>query len=302
MNTTQLECFTTLASTLNYVRTAEELGFTQPAISRQIQSLEQEIGARLFNRTTRSVSLTQVGLAFLPEAKNMLLAYYHSKELIANFSQLHHNALCIGYSDSQATILISHILNDFLLQFEHLKPELVLDQTDANLQKLSHSKLDLLIAMRDAKFKDDSIQFQKLHHEGFKCVVSKKHPLAQACKKRHSTCVSSQDIWPFPQIINIPPYLLKQFFSRGHHIVPVNDELDNIICTSASEAYCMAYANLGYTLIPDHLVIENEELMTLTWKESPHADFGIYYRKDASLIAQQFIKVAMNYYHTESKC
>lgn len=72
MNTTQLECFTTLANTLNYMRAAEELNMTQPAVSRQIQSLEQELGTQLFHRTTRTVSLTQVGAQFLPEAQSML--------------------------------------------------------------------------------------------------------------------------------------------------------------------------------------------------------------------------------------
>ena len=79
MNTTRLQCFTTLAGTLNYVKTADELHMTQPAVSRQIQSLEQELGAALFHRTTRSVSLTQIGLQFLPEAGAMLNAYYHSR-------------------------------------------------------------------------------------------------------------------------------------------------------------------------------------------------------------------------------
>ncbi len=80
MNTTQLECFVSLANTLNYVKTADQLGLTQPAVSKQIKSLENELGTRLFDRTTRFVSLTQVGQQFLPEASNILNTYYHSKE------------------------------------------------------------------------------------------------------------------------------------------------------------------------------------------------------------------------------
>ena len=72
MNTQQLECFTTLAKTLNYAKTAEQLSMSQPAVSRQIQSLETELGAQLFNRTTRSVSLTQVGFQFLPLSPSTL--------------------------------------------------------------------------------------------------------------------------------------------------------------------------------------------------------------------------------------
>lgn len=64
MNTQQLECFVTLAKNLNYAKTTEDLCLSQPAVSRQIQSLEAELNTKLFNRTTRSVSLTQVGFQF----------------------------------------------------------------------------------------------------------------------------------------------------------------------------------------------------------------------------------------------
>ena len=91
--------------------------------------------------------------------------------------------------------------------------------------------------MKDAKFSADDISFQKLCDDAFVCVMNKQHPLAQKCKKRRQKSVSSADFWPYRQIIDIPPYLLKHVFSRGHHIVPVNDELDNIICATTSEAY-----------------------------------------------------------------
>ena len=246
MNTQQLECFTTLAKTLNYAKTAEQLSLSQPAVSRQIQSLETELNAKLFNRTTRSVSLTPL----LSENANIV-------------------------------------------------PELTLDQTDANLHRLSVHQLDLVIGMKDAKFTADDIVFQKLREDAFVCVVNKQHPLAQKCKKRRQKSVSSADIWPYRQIIDIPPYLLKHVFSRGHHIVPVNDELDNIICATTSEAYNLALAGAGFALIPGHLILPHKELVFLPWEESPHAPMGIYYRQQAAIdknsAIYKFICTAENY-------
>ena len=85
MNTTQLECFVSLASTLNFAKTAEQVYLTQPAVTKEIQSLESELSAKLFIRTTRSVSLTDVGRQFLPEANSILNSYYHAKDWIASF-------------------------------------------------------------------------------------------------------------------------------------------------------------------------------------------------------------------------
>lgn len=299
MNTQQLECFTTLAKTLNYAKTAEQLSLSQPAVSRQIQSLETELNAKLFNRTTRSVSLTPVGFQFLDDAQQMLSLYYHSLEWISTFHKQKRTVLRIGYADSHANCLISKILTPLLSENANIVPELTLDQTDANLHRLSVHQLDLVMGMKDAKFTADDIAFQKLREDAFVCVVNKQHPLAQKYKKRRPKSVSSADIWPYRQIIDIPPYLLKHVFSRGHHIVPVNDELDNIICATTSEAYNLALAGAGFALIPGHLILPHKELVFLPWEESPHAPMGIYYRQqavvDKNSAIYKFICTAENY-------
>ncbi len=296
MNMQQLECFATLAKTLNYAKTAEQLSLSQPAVSRQIQSLETELNAKLFNRTTRSVSLTPVGFQFWDDAQQMLSLYYHSLEWISTFHQQKRTVLRIGYADSHANCLISKILAPILTENTNIVPELTLDQTDANLHRLATNQLDLVIGMKDAKFHDDAIAFQKLCDDAFVCVVNKQHPLAQKCKRRRQKSVSSADFWPYRQIIDIPPYLLKHVFSRGHHIVPVNDERDNILCATTSEAYNLALAGAGFSLIPSHLAPPHKDLVFLPWEESPHAPMGIYYRQQAALdknpALSQFIDAA----------
>lgn len=280
MNTQQLECFATLAKTLNYAKAAEQLSMTQPAVSRQIKSLENEMGARLFQRTTRSVTLTQVGWQFLPDARQILAIYYRSREWMESFHKNERNLLQIGYADSHSNRLISKILSPILAEQKNIVPELTLDQTDANLRRLSLSQLDLVIGMKDAKFADEAINFVKLRDDGFVCIVSKAHELARECKKRRKKCVSSTDLWLHRQIIAIPPYLLKHTFSRGHHIIPVNDELDNMLCTTISEAYNLVLAGAGFALIPEHLALPHKELAFFQWNESPHAPMGIYCRRE----------------------
>ena len=72
MNTFQLTCFLTVAETLSFAKAAKLLNVTQPAVTHQIHSLEEELNAQLFKRTTRSVEITQEGLIFLNDAKNVL--------------------------------------------------------------------------------------------------------------------------------------------------------------------------------------------------------------------------------------
>ena len=279
MNTTQLECFVSLANTLNYVKTADQLGLTQPAVSKQIKSLENELGTRLFDRTTRFVSLTQVGQQFLPEASNILNTYYHSKEWISNFNVSSKHSLRIGYSDPHSMNMLSKILKKLLPDFPNLIIEMTSDQTDANLRRLINGQVDIVMGMRDARFSDDNVIFKKLHEDYFVCVVSKEHPLIK--ELNDVEMISTEQLWNYRQVISIPPYLMKNYFSRAHRILPVNDDLDNSICTNINEAYALVLSGFGYSFVPEHLVMEHPELVFLKWKESPHSAFGLYYRKDA---------------------
>ena len=69
MNTIQLQCFVAVAEHLNFSRASEDLKMTQPAVSHQIRSLEDELEVKLFNRTSKSVALTQEGILFLADAQ-----------------------------------------------------------------------------------------------------------------------------------------------------------------------------------------------------------------------------------------
>ena len=282
MNTAQLECFVSLASTLNFVKTAEQLGISQPAVSKQIKSIEEELGTRLFNRTSRSVTLTNIGRQFLPEATNMLNIFYRSKQWIGSYYREQKNAIRIGYADPHAIQFISNSLKTTSLNFDGIiSPELTIDQTDANLGRLQKDQLDIVVGMRDSRFNDDAIYFTRIKENKFKFIIAKDHPFAVSFLEAHDNGepITSKEFWNLRQVLDIPPYLLKNFFSRGHYIVPVNDTLDNIICANVNEAYGMVLAGLGFSLVPEHLIIDHPGLVFLDWKESPHASFGIYHRK-----------------------
>ena len=71
MDDTRLRCFLSLARTLNFTQTAEEVFLTQQAVSRSIAALEKELELQLFQRSTRSVRLTPEGVRFLAMVERM---------------------------------------------------------------------------------------------------------------------------------------------------------------------------------------------------------------------------------------
>lgn len=300
MNTSQLECFISLANTLNYMKTSEQLGLTQPAVTKQIQSLEAELCCKLFDRTTRSVTLTKAGTAFLTDASAIIDTVYHSKERLSNFQEKELHSLKIGYMDPLTINLISRILKQLIQSNPNMIPTFTEDQTDANLSRLVNNRLDLIIGMKDAKFNDSNIQFTQLHEEKLLCVMRREHPLATELLKHKKATVTTNDLWEYRQIISVPPYLLRNFFSRGRYIVPVNDDLDNAICSNANEAYGLLLAGFGYAFLPEFEIIDHPDLVTFQWSESPHAPFGIYSKasatKDKKSMEYSFIHFAKEIY------
>ena len=117
--------------------------------------------------------------------------------------------------------------------------------------------------------------------DGFVIAFPKGHPVIKKVKKRKLTEISQDMLWEYPQVVQIPPYLLKNVFSKGSHILPVNEKLDNILCSFASEVYGLVKAGFGFAFVPEYLAIPDKELVFYPFKETHHAPFGIYYRKES---------------------
>ena len=115
MNTIQLECFIAVAEYLNFSKASRELKITQPAVSHQIQTLEEELGVKLFNRTSKSVTLTQEGILFLPDAQLILKTALSAKERLG--SHEHFISLELGCHNYMELNLFPPILKKLSAEF-----------------------------------------------------------------------------------------------------------------------------------------------------------------------------------------
>ncbi len=112
MELRHLRYFVAVAEAKSFSRAARQLNISQPPLSAQIQSLEDEIGARLFDRTSKGASLTDVGRSLIAKARDILLAAQQAKD-IAKHPQREEPVLRIGVVTPALTINFTAALNKF---------------------------------------------------------------------------------------------------------------------------------------------------------------------------------------------
>ena len=99
MELRHLRCFLAVAEELHFARAAERLHIDQSPLSRTIKELEEELGARLFVRTTRSTQLTRAGRLFLEHVRRVFLVLSQARDSVKSVANGFHGQLRIALSD-----------------------------------------------------------------------------------------------------------------------------------------------------------------------------------------------------------
>lgn len=175
----QLRCFVAAAEELHFGRAAQRLQMLPSALGRHIKLLEEDLGARLFARTTRAVSLTEDGAVLLREGRALL----NRAEAIEDgfrkrLRRPSTRRFRIGAIDSAAAGLLPPLLRDVRSAHPDIAVQLLEEKTIRLLPKLLSGALDLAF-VRPPERPDRRIEFVSLLQETAVVAVSRKHALAR---------------------------------------------------------------------------------------------------------------------------
>ncbi len=176
MDVRQLRCFIAVAEELHFGRAAERLGFAPPALSRQISTLEEDLGVGLLTRTTRQVALTRAGLIMLEEAKGILLKMEHASRAVREASRASGKVLRVGAIDAASSSFVPEALVAFRERHPGVEIKFVEAMTAPLIQMLEAGKLDLALIRPPRKPTDCA--FEVLRVERPILVLKEGHPLA----------------------------------------------------------------------------------------------------------------------------
>jgi LysR family transcriptional regulator, hydrogen peroxide-inducible genes activator len=141
----QLRYFCAVAETGSFSRAAEQSHVAQPSLSQQILKLEDELGARLFDRLGRSVRLTDLGKAFLPRARAVLRELEAAKGDVVERKDSITGSLSVGVIPTIAPYFLPEQLTAFTRQFPQAQLTVVEEITPVLLDRLRASMVDVAI-------------------------------------------------------------------------------------------------------------------------------------------------------------
>jgi len=179
MELRHLRYFVAVAEAENVTRAARKLHLSQPALSRQIRDLEDELGFALFQRDGKSVRLTETGRTFLSEAQAVLTRSEEAVKAARAIATGAGGELHIGYAPSLTARILPPALRAFQAQFPNTRVKLNDLSTEEMLSQLREKKLDLALLVRPSARKLRGLQFQELAQESMRIAVGPKHPFAR---------------------------------------------------------------------------------------------------------------------------
>ncbi len=178
MEVDQLRYFLKIADSGSYTRAAEELGITQPALSRSIQKLESELGRPVFERTMKSIRLTETGELLQPRARQILDIINDTKMQVRDDGQS--GTVRIGAIPTVAPYYLPSLLKSFSSKFPNAQVIVQEDTTEHLLKKCTQGDIDAaLIAL---PIQAQYLDILELFDEELLIVLPADHRLAEKPK------------------------------------------------------------------------------------------------------------------------
>ncbi|QDT38803.1 LysR family transcriptional regulator [Stratiformator vulcanicus] len=213
----QLRYFLALSTRENFTRTAAELGISQPALSRSIQKLEEELGQPLFDRRARAVTLTDAGQLLQSRARQVLTLVDETKAEISDDGRS--GRIRIGAIPTIAPYFLPELLGRFAEEFPGASVIVREQTTDLLLKAITQGEVDLAVVA--LPFPAKYIEIEELFAEELFLVLPPGHDLIQ------KTSIRLTDIEPLPFVLLDEAHCLSDnivSFCRNRNFHPVSVE------------------------------------------------------------------------------
>lgn len=251
METQLLEAFVAVVEAGSFSGAAEKVHLTQPAISKRIALLEEQLNCRLFNRIARTISLTEAGTALLPRARNLLLELAKTRQTIRDLSGAVAGDLRLAISHHIGLHRLPPVLKGFVNRYPDVCLEVEFMDSEVAYD-----------AVRQGRFELAVITLAPQDHPKILATPIWRDPLSLVCAAGHPLTtlptVGIVDLCAHPAILpGLNTYtgrMIKQVFDHG------KKQLNATMATNYLETIkMMVSVGLGWSMLPatmlDHTLV-----------------------------------------------
>lgn len=261
MTLTQLRHMSELAKTGSFIKASENLFVTQPALSRSIKSLEDELGEKLFDRQGRQSTLTAFGEEIYSRSQILLDLAKDIKDTNRNFKNGLSGQIRIGMGSGPGALLMTELLQHIAAHYPHLHIEIARGKTGMLIESLRARKLDALIINARSMKPSHDLKMEIIYETPGAFMVRKSHPLRKLKK------VTFDDIRKYPIASTALSEETEKTIIERYGKEANLDNLVNIKCSEISSLVEVAQHSNTILLAIRNSALELEEL-----KVSPALD------------------------------
>ena len=242
MQISQISAFLTIAELESFSLAAERLHITQPAVSKRIRQLEQNMNTVLFDRIGKRSILTPDGKAFLPHAERI---FHEIKTYKSSLSQQHDKPtgiLSLATSHHIGLHRLPQVLRDFKIKYPQVDLELhFMDSEDACVA-IANNELELAVVTLPEQA-DDRLNLEPVWIDAMEIVLAPDHPLAQFERIDKNRLLDYPAI--LPSMGTFTRKIINGYFATG------KDRMKIVLETNYLETIkVMVSANLGWSMLP----------------------------------------------------
>ncbi len=176
MNIKDIKYFIEVVEQKNFTKAAEKMHITQPAISKSIKLLEQDINEKLINREAKGFELTEAGENFYINAKKGMVSIELELAKLQDSISVKKETIVVGIPPVIGTVYFPKIIASFKEDYPHVN--VVIVEQGSNKIKEGVEKGEVQVGAVVAPVKSDKVMINHLIYGDIMAVVSKEHPLA----------------------------------------------------------------------------------------------------------------------------
>lgn len=270
MNLRDLKYIVETAKQKNFTKAANAVFVSQPALTMQIKKLEDELGAKIFEREKHEFLVTEVGKEIVKKAEHILKIADEIKILAKNSGDIMASDFRIGGFATLASYYFPKIAPKISRIFPRLKLFLVEDKTEILIQKLKAGEIDaafLALPVNDSEF-----EHQKIFSENFYLAVNKNHKLA------HKKIISKEDLKGKSLMLLEDGHCLRDQALEVCSVMGAFEKGD-YRASSLETLRQMVAINAGITLIPEIAATSHPQIVYVKIASAPKREIGLFWRK-----------------------